>query len=55
MCQCRLLLPSIRAGFNASVYTYGQTGAGKTYTMLCPGVGDGVTAHVRLSRLVASC
>lgn len=30
----------VLAGFNGTIFAYGQTGAGKTFTMLGPDVGD---------------
>jgi kinesin family protein 18/19 len=32
--SCKFLLPGIIEGYNATVFAYGATGAGKTYTML---------------------
>eukprot|EP01028_Stygiella_incarcerata_P006271 TRINITY_DN256_c0_g2_i1.p1 TRINITY_DN256_c0_g2~~TRINITY_DN256_c0_g2_i1.p1 ORF type:complete len:1114 (-),score=364.20 TRINITY_DN256_c0_g2_i1:2222-5563(-) len=39
------LIPSVLSGYNATVFAYGPTGAGKTYTMMgCDESGPGVMA-----------
>jgi kinesin family protein 18/19 len=38
----KFLLPSVIDGFNATVFAYGATGAGKTYTMVGNGENPGV-------------
>lgn len=41
----KFLLPGILQGFNATVFAYGSTGAGKTYTMLGTGEEPGIMAN----------
>lgn len=38
------------AGYNSSIFAYGQTGAGKTYTMLGSIVGAGEAASEKVRR-----
>ncbi|KAJ3191875.1 Kinesin-like protein kif19 [Irineochytrium annulatum] len=46
----RFLIPTVLKGFNATVFAYGATGAGKTYTMLGtdshPGIMAATLAHL---------
>ncbi|CAD5123606.1 DgyrCDS11934 [Dimorphilus gyrociliatus] len=42
---CRLLIPNVIKGFNASVFAYGATGAGKTHTMLGTDREPGIMAR----------
>lgn len=41
-CTTKVLLPSVIDGFNATVFAYGASGAGKTYTMVGNGENPGV-------------
>lgn len=41
---CKFLIPGVICGFNATVFAYGATGAGKTYTMLGTDDDPGIMA-----------
>ena len=41
----KFFLPGLLEGFNATVFAYGATGAGKTYTMLGTGEDPGIMAR----------
>ena len=41
----KFLLPGILDGFNTTIFAYGATGAGKTYTMLGTGDEPGIMVH----------
>ena len=40
------MVEAVLAGYNATIFAYGQTGAGKTYTMLGPGGNDYSPRHL---------
>ena len=43
------IVENVLAGYNSSIFAYGQTGAGKTYTMIGQlGSSDQVTIHITL-------
>ena len=44
------LLSSILAGFNATVFAYGPTGAGKTFTMCVLGCDEGEKKDLHIRR-----
>ena len=45
---------SVMKGFNGTVFAYGQTSSGKTYTMMGSGKGDDGIIHRAIKRIYAS-
>ena len=45
----RSLVDSVLDGFNGTIFAYGQTGTGKTYTM------EGISRTVKLTKLEIIC
>eukprot|EP00930_Biecheleria_cincta_P054884 TRINITY_DN41272_c0_g1_i1.p1 TRINITY_DN41272_c0_g1~~TRINITY_DN41272_c0_g1_i1.p1 ORF type:complete len:1998 (-),score=388.66 TRINITY_DN41272_c0_g1_i1:390-6383(-) len=44
--ECRSLVQSVVDGYNVTVFTYGQTGAGKTWTLYGSGAEPGVSPRI---------